>query len=221
MAKTDKDAEIIVGGHKRPSFLIAVPTLGMTPIEFTMSFTRLQMPVNCVSHSMVVSKMEVGKARELVCHRAIEMQPQPEYIFFHGDDHIAPWDAAINLYAEMETGKWDVLSGLYYMKQDDVPMPIAWKREVVGPLIPYKHYQPGEVVSVDVVPMDFCFIRTEFLKQLTTPFFKTGPTMFKNSLISHTEDVWFCEKVKAAGGKIGCHMGVRIGHIYAKTGEVF
>lgn len=220
------DTEVVTGKHERASFLLGVPTLGMVPIEFAIAFTRLQMPVNSISHSMVVTKTEIGVARDYICKTALGMKPRPKYVLFIGDDHIPPWDAAIKLWQEMETGKWDVLSALYYMKQKEVPMPIAWREEVCGPLIPHKHYEPGEVISLDVVPMDFTIIRTSFLEKLELPYFLTGPSIIEcnngeKQLLFHTEDVYFCDKVKKAGGHIGCHTGIRVGHLDCRTGEVY
>ena len=146
--RLDKETEVVTGDHQRASFLVAIPSLGMVPIEFCVAFSALQMPVNCKTNSIVVTKTEVGVARDYVADFALSMSPRPEYILFLGDDMLPPWDGLIKLYQEMKTGKWDVLAGLYFIKQD-LPVPIIWRDDVDGWLEPYIHYQPGEVVSVE------------------------------------------------------------------------
>jgi len=216
----NEEPKIEVGTHTRAHFLMGIPTLGMVPIEFVVAFGRLQMPVNAKVQSMIVTKTEVGVARNHVVEFALSMQQKPEYIFFLGDDMLPPWDGLIKLHQEMMTGKWDVLAGIYFIKQD-LPIPIIWRRDVIGYLEPYKHYQPGEVVNCDVVGMDFTMIKTSIFEKLEKPWFKTGPTEYEGNLVTHTEDVWFADLVKANGFKIGCHTGVRVGHLDIKQGEVY
>ena len=214
---------MIEGKHQRVSFLVCIPTLGMVPIEFHVAASRLAMPVNALSQSLIVSKTEVGVARQYAAEFVLNIQPRPRYLLFLGDDMLPPWDGVIRLWQEMEEGQWDVLSGLYFIKQD-YPVPIIWRDDVIGPLEAYKHYQPGEVVPCDVVGMDFTLIRPSVFEKIEKPFFKTGPGRDMDpggGLTVYTEDVYFCSKARAAGLKIGCHTGVRVSHLYAKTGEVW
>lgn len=216
-----EEPEVVQGDHTRASFLVAIPSLGMVPIEFCVALARLQMPVNCKSSSMVVTKTEVGLAREYVAEHVLSMKDRPEYILFLGDDMLPPWDGVVKLYQEMKTGKWDVLAGLYFIKQD-LPVPIIWRDNIEGWLEPYIHYQPGEVVDVDVCGMDFTMIRPEIFSKMSKPWFKTGPTEFnKGNIVYHTEDVWFCHYAKKAGARIGVHTDVRVGHLLSSTGEVY
>lgn len=230
--RMEKDIKMVEGNFQRPTFLIAIPTLGTVPIEFMLAFSRLAMPMNCTSSTMVVTKTEIGVARNAVAEAALNMKPRPKYILFIGDDMLPPWDGVIKIWKTMEEDStWDVLSGLYYIKQD-TPIPIIWKKEVDGWLEPFKHYSPGEVVQCDIIGMDFTMIRTEVFVKMNSPWFLTGPmsdTEYKKvfcpinlqEYYTFTEDVWFCHKAKQFGLKIGVHTGVRVGHLYIKTGEVY
>ncbi len=212
--------KIITGSHRRAHFLIAIPTLGMVPIEFVIAFARLQMPVNAKANSMVVTKTEVAVARNHVAEYALSMKPRPHYVIFIGDDMIPPWDGVIKLWQEMLTEKWDVLSGLYFIKQD-LPIPIIWRRDVPGYLEPFKHYTPGEIVWVDICGMDFTIIKTEVFEKIEKPWFETGPGKIDGKLTYYTEDVFFCDKVRKAKLNIGVHTDIRVGHLFHKTGEVY
>ena len=219
------------GNQKRLSLLVAIPTFGMVPIEWAVSFTRLQMPVNCNAHSIVVTKQEVGIARNYIVEHLLKMRPRPEYLLFVGDDMLPPWYGVIKLHQEMMKGEFDVIAGLYFIKQKEIPVPIIWRKEVEGYLEPYKHYQPGEVVPVDICGNDFTIFKTEIFEKITYPWFATAFTKIDDvnnmdkskfkSLVAFTEDVYFCDKAKQLGFKIGVHTGVRVSHLNVKTGEVY
>ncbi len=224
--KFTKEIEIVSGTHKRPTFLIGIPTLGMVPIEWAMMYGRMQFPVNCSSAGMAVKNMEVGVARNFIGEQLRDMKPQPEYLFFLGDDMLPSWNSFLILYEEMLNGNWDILSGLYHMKAPDtMPIPVTWRNDIKGCLKHGIHYQVGEVVPVDVVGLDFCLIRSNIFEKMgKPPWFKTADSKDMcneaGAMSPFTEDVFFCRKAKEAGLKIGVHTAVRIGHLFS-TGEVF
>jgi len=218
-----EEPSVIEGDYQRPHFLVCIPTLGMVPIHFVVAFARLQMPVNCRTQSLVITKTEVGEARNYSAEFVLNMKPRPDYLLFVGDDMLPPWDAVIKLFQEMRTDKWDVLAGLYYIKQEELPIPIIWRKDVPMWLEPYVHYTPGEVVPVDVVGMDMTMIKPSVFEKVSFPWFRTGPTLAPDgkTVVSHTEDTFFCDKVREAKLKIGCHTGIRVGHYDVRTGMVF
>jgi len=216
-----QDTQIQRGTHERPSFLLCVPTLGMVPIEWCVAFSRLAVPVNAITYSSVITNTEVGVARCSFAEEALRMKPQPKAVLFIGDDMIPPYDGLLKLYDAFEEGQYDVLAGLYFMKQE-YPVPIMWRRDIVGPMREYRDYQPGEVVDCDVVGMDFTLIRPSIFEKIEKPYFYTGTVVTADGgRLTRTEDVYFCDKVREVGGRIGCHTGVRVSHLYHKTGEVF
>ncbi len=219
--RMDKDTKIERGKHERPSFLICLPTFGLLPVEWVVSYTRLAIPVNAIAHSHVITNQEIGVARSEFTNVALAMRPRPKAIFFVGDDVLYPWDALLKLWDAYLEHDADVMAGLYFIKHE-YPAPILWRRDVVGPLREYRDYQPGDVVSADVVGMDATLINPRIFERIDKPWFKTGPSkMPSGGILTHTEDVWTCDKIKAAGGRVFCHTGVRCSHMNHRTGEVW
>ncbi len=220
------DTQVIEGSHMRATFLLGLPSLGTVSTKFVVAFSRLQMPVNCAANSMVVERMEVGVARSYIAEQYLKMDPRPRYLFFLGDDMLPPWDGLVRLWEEMETGRWDILSGLYYLKSEP-PSPLMRRVGITGPLLPDVHWKPGDVVPVDICGMDFVLIRPEVFEAITTPYFKTGfeftPTDLNGNgnIGMHTEDTYFLKKVREHKFRIGVHTGVRVGHFDAKSGMIY
>lgn len=221
MSPETKIEDVKVGAHQRPHIVQCLLTLGTVPIEFHIAASRLQMPMNGSCPSVFAKGMEVGIARDYLAAEVKKMNPRPKYLFFFGDDMLPPWDGLIALNEEMEKGDWDVLTGLYYIKQDDVPTALVF-REGVGWLKAGIHFAVGEVVWVDLTGLDFTLIQTDIFDKIERPYFKTGPTEIAPDVINaHTEDWHFMQKVRKVGGKIGVHTGVRVAHFDGKTGSIF
>lgn len=221
VAKDTNVEDIKIGAHTRANIVVGVPSLGMVPIEFVVAFARLQMPINGSCQAVWAKGMEVGVARNYIAEQAITMNSDPKFLFFLGDDMIPPWNGLISLHEEMELGKWDVLSGLYYMKSEP-PTPIVWRNDRIGKMIPGIHFKVGEVVWCDVTGLDFTLIRMDVFKKIKPPYFKTGPTLnAAGAIIYHTEDVWFLDKCKEAGLRVGVHTGIRVAHLDVKSGMIY
>lgn len=220
-----KIEDIMAGVHRRSHIVLAIPTLGMVPIEFLLGFGRLQFPVNGVAENIVVKNMEVGEARNYVVEEILKRpeNKRPKYIFFLGDDMLPPWDGLTKLHEEMDEGNWDWLTGLYYWKGEP-PTPLVWRNDKVGRMLPGKHFKQGEVVWVDVTGLDFTLLRVETLAKIDGPWFETGPKRAMNGqgpIIRYTEDVYFAAKMKKIGARIGVHSGVRVAHIDTKSGMIY
>jgi len=221
VAPETKIEDITIGSHARPHIAQCLLTLGMVPIEFHIASSRLQMPMNGATPSLYAKGMEVGVARSYLAGEVCKMQPRPKYLFFFGDDMLPPWDGLVALNEEMEKGNWDMLTALYYIKQDEVPTPLV-HRDGIGWMKPGVHFEVGEVVWVDLTGLDFTLIRTDIFDKISQPYFKTGPTEVKEGVVSsHTEDAWFIAKVKEVGGKVGVHTGIRVAHLDSKTGSIY
>ena len=226
----------INGRFMRPSICQGLPSIGMVSLKFHVAASRLQIPVNSSMRSITVEGVEIGEARNYIAEEYLKMDPLPKYLFFLGDDMLPQWDALIELWKEMETGKWDMLSGLYYLKQEP-PEPLLRRRNIPGSLKVGVHYEIGEVIPVDVTGLDFCLIKPEVFHKISKPFFKTGfaeypdntvshtvngkksPT--KTAIVMHTEDTYFFNQMIEKKMSIGVHTGVRIAHYDHKSGLVY
>lgn len=232
--KEAKIDDMIVGNHQRCHIMMAIPTLGMVPIEFMFAAMRMQMPMNGQVFQHIVKGMEVGKARNKAVEAIMLMKKEerPRYLFFLGDDMLPEWDAFVQLYNAMEEEKWDMLTGLYYLKSEP-PTPLMWRDNIVGAMQLGRDFTIGERVRVDMTGLDFTLIRVSLLEQITDPWFKTGPSLryvpeellgpnvSPDSVVAHTEDAWFMKKAKALGAKMGVHTGVRVSHLDVKTGFIY
>lgn len=232
--KEAKIEDMIVGAHQRCHIMMAIPTLGMVPIEFMFASMRMQMPMNGQVYQHIVKGMEVGKARNKAVEAIMMMKKEerPRYLFFLGDDMMPEWDSFVRLYEAMEVEKWDMLTGLYYLKSEP-PTPLMWRDDIVGAMQPTRDFTVGERVRVDMTGLDFTLIRVSLLEQITDPWFKTGPSLRvtldnvlephinQESVTAHTEDAWFMKKAKVIGGKMGVHTGVRVSHLDVKTGNIY
>lgn len=224
--KLDTDPVVREGSHRRPSFLMGLPSFGTVPIEFCVAVMRLASPMNCISQMMMVKRFEIGAARDEIARYYVAQSPRPSYLFFLGDDMLPPWDGLIKLWDTMEEGHWDILSGLYYLKTEP-PTPVMWRANNEGHMRAGIDFKVGEVVSVDICGLDFCLIRPEVFEAIEPPYFQTQVT-FKESdalgngaMYKSTEDGYFLRKAKAAGKRVGVHTGIRVSHIDVKTGMVY
>lgn len=212
------------GQHQRPTFITVLPTFGMIPVEHHIATLRMANPTNARSSIFSVKGEEIGKARNAAVEAILGMEILPEFIFFFGDDMIPEWDALVKLYAEAVKGQWDVLSALYFMKQDGVPNPILWRDSKSGALQEGIDYQLGETVISDIAGLDFTLIRPEIFFSISKPWFKTGPTESPDGegFWTHTEDSWFARKARLeAEAKIGVCTDVRVAHLDVVTGELY
>ena len=231
MPTDTKVEDIEIGSHQRCHIMVAIPTLGTVPIEFVMGFGRLQMPINGQVFQHIVKGFEVGEARNRCVKDllTIAKKDRPKWLFFYGDDMVPSYDGFVKLYEEASQNHWDCLTGLYFWKGEP-PTPLTWRDNHVGRLIPGKDFKVGEVIEVDLTGLDFTLIRTELLERMDPPWFKTGPSLRKDipqaieqyinneSIVQHTEDVWFYGKAKKLGARIGVHTGVRVGHFDHRSG---
>lgn len=239
MPKETKIEEIELGSHQRCHIVCTILTLGKVPIEFLVGFGRMQMPINGQVFQHIIKGFEVGRGRNMAVEHIMKMpkEERPRYLFFLGDDMIPPWDGFVKLYEEAEAGKWDCLTGLYFWKGEP-PTPLVWRHEKVGRMQPGKDFKVGEVVWVDLTGLDFTLIRVSTLEKFAErfpgqDFFRTGPSLRKGmpdvikkyalpeSIVTHTEDVWFYGKLREMGCKIGVHTGVRVAHLDVNSGAIY
>lgn len=215
----------VIGGHRRPTFFKVLPTFGMIHVAFHVAAQRLIMPVNAhVAAMTVVIEKEIGEARNMAMKTMLEMPKgkRPEFLFFFGDDMIPPCDALVNLYEIMYRETWDILAGMYYIKQDIYPVPILWRNGISGYLREGIHYNLGDVVDTDICGMDFTLIRPEIFEKIDPPWFLSGHFVDNDGgILIHTEDAYCVKKVKEAGGRVGVATGVRVGHLDVTTGEIY
>lgn len=231
--RMNKETVIQHGNRRRPTFLVCLPTFGKIDIAHHVASQRLMPPVNATLESMVEVSEEVGVARQKFLQFFLN-NSKAEILFMIGDDMIPEWDAFIRLWKIFTQEDWDVLSAFYFLKQEP-PEPILRREGIIGALEEGVHYKLGETVLSDLAGMDFIMMRRSFLekmvKEIPGPYFRTSFANFDTTIEEeikemggvsyHTEDAYFCRKVKQANGKIGVATSVRVGHLDVNTGVIY
>jgi len=172
-----------------------VPTLGRpTPVQWGLGIAAMRPPINYSVVTGVVWGNEVAHARNGMCQNALK--EDTEFVFFLGDDVTGPGHGLQNLIYRMHNHpEIGVVGGIYCSKS--VPtFPLVFRGNGRGPFWDWK---AGEFFWVTGLGMDFTLIRTEVLRQLEPPWFKTIATTGyldgENSEERWTEDLWFCNRV--------------------------
>lgn len=178
-----------------PGLLIGIPTLGRPiPLEWALMYKGLNPPINYSVNVMVPWGKAIADARNEVCEKALA--EGHKYVFFLGDDVLPPFATLKQLIFRMEQNpKIGVVGGVYCSKCDP-PAPLVFRGNGVGS---YWDWKAGEFFEVTGLGMDCTMIRTEILKELPRPWFKTvDEDNFKdaiNEAEQWTEDLYFCKQV--------------------------
>lgn len=200
-----------------PTLMIALPTLGRpVPLQWALNFKSMNPPINFNCDFNIVMGKEIGEARNALAKAAL--QRGCKYLFFLGDDVVAPPHAIRQLIYRMENSpNVDVVGGVYVAKADP-PAPLVFVENGAGS---YWDWKVGEFFQCSGLGMDCTMIRTSILEKLSEPWFKTVDTdTFMDGIPgaeSWTEDLYFCKKVTDAGFGVYCDASVICEHhdVYA------
>lgn len=221
----EKDIIYIKGNsYSNKNLLVVVPTRGMIHVKVVISWKTLLYPMNSNISHMFIEGDEIGVARDKAVD-ILNLMETTDTLLFLDDDILLPSHAIVKLFRELETENYDIISGLYHMK-NDIRTPIAY-RMVNGLMesISLEELNSNKVIDVDVVPMGCTLIRKSIFQKLTAPYFNTVNVNLginkKNDTLTMTEDVYFCKKAKEIGAKIGVHTAIRCGHIDVKSGVIY
>jgi len=192
--------------------------------RFIEHLNALQYPMNGKRALFHVQGAEVGKAyteqiQDVLAHPELGRW---KYVLTIEDDVLVPHDAIIKLCEAIETGPFDGVSGMYWTKSEDLPMPMAYgspdeyartgvldfrPRDIVDAL---KH---GQIVPVNGIACGISLYRMQLFRDLPAPWFLTGP--------SHTQDLFMCGNARRIGKTFAVDCRVRCGHIDFASGKVF
>src|ERR1041384_7317 len=114
-----------------PTLMIAIPTLGRpVPLQWALNFKSMNPPINYNCDFNIVFGKEIGEARQQLAEAAV--QRGCKYIFFLGDDVVAPPHALRQLIYRMENHpEIDVIGGVYVAKADPAA-PLVFKGNGAG-----------------------------------------------------------------------------------------
>lgn len=195
-----------------PTLSIAIPTLGRPiPLQWALNFKSMSPPINFNCDFNIIVGKEIGHARNALAKAAIERGCK--YIFFLGDDVVAPPHTLRQLIYRMENAPGvDVVGGVYCAKADP-PAPLVFNGNGAGS---YWDWKIGEFFKCTGLGMDCTLIRTEIFSKLEEPWFKTVDVDKhidgENGMEAWTEDLYFLKKVGDVGGGIYCDASIICDH---------
>ena len=145
-------------------------------------------------------EVSVDEGRNLICKQALKNKSK--YIYFWDDDVAPPPNATRLLMYDLEQDDdLGIAAGIYTTKEDP-PSPIVFQGDGNGSFWNWKAGDRFECTGIGTGAM---MIRAEILEKLPEPWFKTldldsPPVGY--SMLRQTDDLYFCDKVRAAGYKI-------------------
>jgi hypothetical protein len=202
-----------------PTLMIAIPTLGRpVPLQWALNFKSMSPPINFNCDFNIVMGKEIGYARNALAKAAQDRGCK--YLFFLGDDVVAPPHTLRQLIYRMENMPGvDVVGGVYCAKADP-PAPLVFVGNGVGS---YWDWKIGEFFPVTGLGMDCTLIRVSLFEKLAEPWFKTvDDDKFIDGVAAAeawTEDLWFLKKAADAGAGIFCDASVICEHHDVYTGK--
>lgn len=196
--------------------IIAIPcSYASMPTKFVMNLLAFTahsemmglFPLGIDEHAIIFNlDVPLPLSRNLLCRQALEMNA--DFLLFLDIDMIYPRNFIYHLLA----ARADVVSPLYFKKAPPYAPVCAHRRSDDRQLlVPLLEYERG-VVEVDVTGCGGMLIRREVLEKIGHPWFAYDvyePT----GEMTVSEDVTFCEKVKAAGFKVCVDTRIVAGHI--------
>lgn len=175
--------------------LIGIPTLYRpTTIEWALALRGQTCPINYNATMLILPNYQIADARNIICEEALKLNTR--YLYFIGDDTEPPLHALRQFIFRMEQmPELGVVGGIYCTKSDP-PAPLVFRGNGAGS---YWDWKVGEFFEVSGLGMDCTLIRTEMLRSLPKPWFKTIDSDDflggRNYAEMWTEDLYFCKNV--------------------------
>lgn len=225
--------ELIPGStYKDSSTVIIVPTRGTIHYKVAAAWENMFAPMNQKRAKLYAVGHEVGRAYEemvkfVLAHPILSTY---KYVMTLEDDNLPPPDAQVKLLDSINTGPLDAVSGLYFTKGAlNLPMAYGDPKSLLQtgsvdfkPRDVVKALETGNVVEVNGIAMGCAVWRMEIFKEFQPPWFVTVnehvPFMGTTCV---TQDLYFCERLRRAGKRLGVDLRVHVGHIDTETGEVY
>ncbi len=179
----------------KTGIVLGIPTLGRpVSLAWASAFKSVHPPINYNMTVCQITGAPVAEARNAICEEALKLEAR--YVFFLGDDVVVPAHVLRQLIMRMENmPELGVVGGVYCSKSNP-PAPLVFRGNGHGT---YWDWKVGEFFEVTGLGMDATLIRTEVLKKLSKPWFKTVDTdQFAdgiNKADQWTEDLFFLHKM--------------------------
>jgi hypothetical protein len=210
----------------KPGLVIGLPVRsreigtvkGLIQPEVAFSWSQLQFPMNTVVAWAPVRGFPRDQARNSIAEDTVRLGAP--YLFFLDDDVQAPAHAPRCLIDTMKQAPGDVMvvGGVYTGKMEPTEPMVYVGGNGLGA---HWKWKAGDIFDCHSIATGCMLIKTEVFKHIEKPWFRdaegetegwTLPNKAEGAGMNMTDDLWFCEKVKAAGFKILCDSRVLCGH---------
>lgn len=186
---------------------IAIPTKGITDPAFAVALRLLDIPAEQYS-VLYVSGADVAVARNLLATRAMEVA---DYIFMVDDDVLPP----INAITQLAKHEKDIVSGLYFAKQEPhFPQIFLKNKDNPERYDSIEKYKKDSLIEIDACGGGCLLIKSDVFRKLKKPYFQYIPKGEDHP--RKGEDFYFCEKARDAGFRIYADTSVICKHIGTK-----
>ncbi|MDO8427848.1 MAG: hypothetical protein Q7S92_01415 [Candidatus Diapherotrites archaeon] len=143
---------------------------------------------------------------------ANNQETQFDYVFWLDSDIVFSFSQVKQLYETAISSKADLISGVYYTKQNPIH-PVVYQKAGLG----YKAVSDlpeNKIIEVDAVGFGFLLMKTSSLQALASKF---GLNELFSAYDKETnaylgEDFMFCKFAKQAGLSIKVNTGIQVGH---------
>jgi hypothetical protein len=228
-ATVDADGSQMIMPGQREERWVTVPAIHQTVVG---SWQNLIAPMNQKRAFLFATGHEVGEAYNAMIGGIIGNPDLAKwkYVLTVEDDNVLPPDAHIRLLETINTGRWDVVAGLYFTK-GELQMPMAYGCPDEFARTGILDFRPrdvrdalaaGQVMPVNGVAMGCTLYRMELFRELAPPWFVTvSDWSADQGGKCFTQDLYFCERAVRAGKRFAVDMRVRVGHLDVETGIVY
>ena len=213
------------GLYKDCSTICIIPTRGVVSAQVIQNWMHMVTPMNQKFLRYWKVGLEVGEAY----NQAIgEILSHPElskwkYILTLEEDNTIPPDGLLKLINAMnEHPEFDAIGGLYWTKgEGGQPMCYGNPNTVPVDFVP-QIPTPEKVTECNGLGMGFTIFRMEMFNKIEKPWFKTLQQFDPGTgAAMMTQDLYFFQKARLAGCRVGCDSRVKVGHFDASTGMVW
>ena len=187
------------------TILIAIPTNKYIEPETFKSIYDLEVPEGYETKFQFFYGYQVDQVRNLIADWAKHF----DYLFSVDSDIVLPKDSLVKL---LQADK-DIVSGLYMQRKPDQTILEVYQVTPSGQIanIPYNALYGYTIVEIAGCGMGCCLIKSEVFKSLDYPHFHYTSALEHSKAVS--EDIYFCNKARAAGFSIWMDTTIRCDHI--------
>ena len=204
------------------SLAVCIPASGRAvPFDWAMTVPQIPNPPNLYLIRLTVVGRPTAEARNTLMNSTLEHDCR--LLWFIDDDVVPPPDALTKLVYQIENHPEAAMVSAVYCSKQNPPAPQVFARAGDGP---FWDWTVGEVFEAPGgVGLGCSLIRTEWIERLDRPWCKfeegkhqAGPSEFPMGV---SEDLYFCNKIREAGGVILVDGSILCVHHDVLTGKTY